>query len=324
MSAASRLPTVCILDDWDGVAHGVGEVERLREVAEVIILTDVGEDELLSAAARAQVIVPMRERRAIDASLLDKLPELEHIAQTGGGAAHVDQAALEARGITLSLTPGASAGAVAELVLGLIIAAERGLLAGAQALREGRWQRPLGRDLAGLRLAIVGAGATGSAVAERAGAMGMEPLLWSRRPGVGLDLGLDEVVAQADVLTVHVESSPATSGLISRRHLRDLGPRGGFVNTARASIVDGHALLGALESGDLGWAALDVFDQEPPGDDPLIAHGSVLATPHLGWRTHQTLERYLAGALRNARAHLTGQPVEPSSADAMNIGANHA
>src|SRR5690606_32986051 len=159
----------------------------------------------------------------------------------------------------------------------LMIAARRGIVAGAVSLGEGRWERPQGHQLAGSTLGVVGWGATGRLVGEYARAIGMSVIVHSRRAGRdGIDgfetVQLDELFQRCDVVSLHVELSPATTGIVTAAHLRSLGPRGLIVNTARAPLVDHDVLLAALDSGELGAAALDVFYEEPPRPaDRLIA-----------------------------------------------------
>lgn len=299
---------VCVLDDWDGLAATSAAIERLREHADVDVLGACEESELVERAGRAEVVIPIRERRRIDAALLDRLPRLEHIAQTGGGAAHIDMSAANDRGITVSLTKGASAASVAELALALTTAARRGLVSAVTSLRDGRWERPLGEQLAGSVFGVAGFGATGQAVARLAQAFGTTVLVYSRRARDGQIDGfdacdLDELCARSDAVSLHLELSPQTEGTMTARQLRAIGPAGLLVNTARAGLVVRADLLATLRSGELGGAALDVFHDEPPDPaDPLLRLPSVLATPHLGWRTGAVLENYLNGAVDNVLA----------------------
>jgi len=305
------LPLVVVIDDWDGVVPSHPGLAELEDIAHVMVLGKVTDDELVDSARDAVVIVPFRERRRLDAALLERLPSLRHIAQTGGGVAHVEVAAAERLGISYSLTPGASAPAVAELVLGMALDALRGIRAGGNSLSAGGWERPLGRELGDLTIGILGAGATGAAVAERFAALGSSVVVTSRRPdalgGRFPLLELSRLCEVADVLSVHVELAPSTASMVGTAQLQALGPEGGLINVARSGIVDTSALLSALDDGRLGWAGLDVFDVEPPVSDPLARHPRVVATPHLGWRTHGTLQRYVAGALANAADFLRRQ-----------------
>lgn len=324
-------PKVVVIDDADGIVGGHPGLAELQRIAEVVVLGTVSNDEFVDAAWDASVIIPFRERRILSEELLERLPGLLHIAQTGGGVAHLDLAAAKRRGISYSLTPGASAPAVAELVIGLIVDGLRGLRAGNASLRGGAWERPLGREISEVTFGVLGAGATGAAVADRIRALGGQVLVASRRPdaleGRFPLVSHSALFEQSDVVSIHVELSSATTSCVGEMELDALGPKGGLINVARAAIVDSSALLSALENDRLGWAGLDVFDIEPPSGNRLIAHPRVFATPHLGWRTRGTLERYVAGALSNATKFLhsgaSGESVlqqnPPTTMDDRNI-----
>lgn len=299
---------VAVIDDWDGVAPSVAELDALAEHATVQVVGGVGDDELVARCGGAHILIPIRERRTLRAELLARFPNLCHLAQTGGAAAHVDRAHLRARGVSLSLTPGASAISVAELVIALAVCVRRGVVASAADLADGVWNQVLGQEVSGTRMGVVGFGAAGRAVAERAAALGMDVMVCSRRAEAGRIDGwaatasLPAVCEWADVVSIHVELSDATRGLVDREHLRLLGADGLLINTARAAIVDRDGLRHALERGELGSAALDVHYEEPVHHpDPIADHPRVLATAHIGWRTVQSQQRYLAQAARNAR-----------------------
>ena len=301
----SNKTRVVVLDDWDGIATESPALRRLQTVADVLALGHSSEEQVVEAAASAVTIIPMRERRAITGQLIQRLPGLRHIAQTGGSAAHIDLEAARHAGVHISMTPGVSATSVAELVISLMIASRRGLARGISDLKSGRWERPLGRELSGATLGIVGWGATGKRLGHLAMALGMNVIVHSRRAR-GEDLtgfatvGLEELFELAEIVSLHVELSDVTRGLITGDHLKKLGPGGLFVNTARAELVKRDELLAALESGELGGAALDVFHVEPPEPaDALVNHPLVLATPHLGWRTYNVMESYLDAAVDN-------------------------
>lgn len=298
-------PRVVVLDDWDGIASESPALRRLQAVADVVILGWGSEEDVTTAAATAEAIIPMRERRAITGEFIQKLQSLRHIAQTGGSAAHIDLDAVHRAGVHVSLTPGVSATSVAELALSLMIASRRGTARGISELKSGRWERPLGRELRGATLGIAGWGATGKRLGLLAKALEMDVIVYSRRHR-GEDLTgfptvqLDELFELSDTVSLHLELSDATRGLITGAHLKKLGPDGLLVNTARAQLVDRDVLMTALDSGELGGAALDVFHVEPPEPgDALVNHPLVTATPHLGWRTYGVMESYLDAAVDN-------------------------
>ncbi len=298
-------PKVVVFDDWDGIARTSSAIERLAAHADVVVLGECDEEELVAVAHDAQVVVPIRERRRIGADLLARLPNLRHIAQTGGAAAHIDLEAAEAAGVAVSLTRGASSRSVAELVIALMIMSRRNLVQAATALSAGEWARPLGDEVFGTTIGVVGFGATGKAVAHACRALGLKVLVFSRRAGDGRiedfpALDLDDLCERSEVVSLHLESAPSTRGIIGRPQLNRIGANGLLINAARADLVVREDLLDALERGTLGRAALDVFHDEPPApDDPIVSHPSVLATPHLGWRTRSVMEAYFEGAVAN-------------------------
>ena len=310
VSSHGSRPKIIVIDDWDGIAGRSPAIARLREHAEVNILGRSDEGELVAAAQDASVIIPIRERRQISSALLTRLPALRHIAQTGGGIAHIDENAARAAGVTISRTGGASAHSVAELAVAMMVASRRSLFSAQSSLSQGRWERPLGEQLAGSTLGVIGFGATGRLVATFGLALGMRVLVCSRRAVDGQigdfpAAGLDEVCRTADVLSLHVELSQHTVGMIARPQLRAIGATGLLVNTARAALIVENDLIDALDSGELGAAALDVFHREPPdASDRLVSHPSVVALPHLGWRTNATMEAYLEGAVDNIMSWL--------------------
>jgi D-3-phosphoglycerate dehydrogenase len=188
---------------------------------------------------------------------------------------------------------------VAELVFGLLLGLLRHIPEADASVRRGEWDKSrfMGRELRGKTIGIVGLGKIGRAVAQRARAfemtcVGHDPLVPEadvRAMGVE-PLGLDDLVSRADILTLHVPLSPETRGLIGADRIARL-PRGAFlVNAARGGLVDEAALLGALESGAIAGAALDVFSAEPPKGSPLVGHPRVVATPHVGAATVEAQE----------------------------------
>lgn len=312
-----KKPYAVVLDDWDGIAESSPALNRLREVASVTVLGNCDDSQVVESAADAHIIVPIRERRLITGELLAQLPCLRHIAQTGGSATHIDLDTVRRMGVEVSTTPGASASSVAELTIALMIVAERDIARAHARLKSGRWERELGRQLKGSTLGVVGWGATGSHVGKLGLAIGMNLLVHSRRSAVGgvvdghPNVSLDDLFELSDIVSLHVELSDDTHGMITRSHLRRLGPDGLLVNTARAALVSRIDLLETLNSGELGSAALDVFHTEPPeAGDAIVNHPSVVATPHLGWRTDAVMEAYLESAVDNIMAWLTRNTTE--------------
>ncbi|HEY8417718.1 MAG TPA: phosphoglycerate dehydrogenase [Limnochordales bacterium] len=272
------------------------------------------EEELAALAEGALGLIVSTE--PVTAAVMDRAGSaLRVIARYGSGTDNVDVAAATERGIVVTNTPGANDVAVAELTLGLMLALARRIPAAHDAVRRGRWERPVGTELRGKRLGLIGLGRIGLEVAKLARAMGMEVTYYDvmRRPEEERrwDLTfapLTEVVAQADVISVHVPLTPATHHLIGARELSRVKPGALLINTARGGVVDEVALLAALENGRLAGAALDVFEREPPpADHPLLCHPKVIHTPHMGARTQEAVARMAEGAVAAVLDVLAGR-----------------
>jgi phosphoglycerate dehydrogenase-like enzyme len=309
---------IVVPDDYDGVYVASPHLERLRPRGEVRVHSEPPADEaaLIARLAPATVLIPIRERTPITAARLAAMPALRLIAMTGTGVASLDVAAATARGILVTNTPAQSVPAVAELTFGLALAVLRHLPMVDSGLRGGRWPRPIGRELAGKTLGIVGLGAIGQRVAELGRAFGMHVTAWSRRltpvraRAVGVTpLSLPELMATADVVSIHVRLSEETRGLLSRELIGRMKPEAVLVNTARGAIVDEDALHAALAAGRIAGAGLDVFGEEPlPRGHRWAGLDHVVLTSHRGGMTHETLDRFMAGAVDNTLAFLDGAP----------------
>ena len=238
---------------------------------------------------------------------------LRHVVFLGTGAAsYMDVAALAGRKITVHTIRGYGDRAVAEHATALMFAAARQLAAMDREVRAGQWRPREGRQLAGAVLGIVGLGGIGRAMASIGQGLGMEVLAWNRTPravpGVAM-MELDEVVARADVLSLHLTLDEATTGLLNEARLAGVRPGCILINTARAALVDEAALLAALRSGRLGHAALDVFHEEPlAADHPFLAMENVTLSAHAGFRTAEASQTLLRRAIDIVRAILDGAP----------------
>jgi phosphoglycerate dehydrogenase-like enzyme len=219
----------------------------------------------------------------------------------------------EALGITICRAEGANAEGVAELAFGLILSAARGLHAAESALKDGGWTRSKGRELEGKTLGLVGCGRIGKLVAQFALAFGMDVLAHDAFPDLGFRPSgrfafapLDRLLHAADYLSLHCPPLPGGSPLLDGPALARVKPGVVLVNSARESLVDRAALLAALDAGTVSVYAIAAFDQEPPEDWSLIRHPRVLATPHIGGFTAESIDRATAVAVDNLLAHLPG------------------
>jgi glyoxylate reductase len=288
-------------------------LERLRGLCEIEVWP--GDDPpppatLLERASQADGLLCMLTDR-IDADLLERCPRLRVVSNMAVGVDNVDLDAAARLGVAVGNTPDVLTDATADLTMALLLAAARRLPEGIAAVREGTWGpwRPgwlLGLELRGAKLAILGMGRIGKAVAERAQAFGVE-ILPMGRPRTPL---FERALTSADVVSLHCPLTPQTRGLIEDRALAAMKRGAILINTARGAIVDQDALGRALREGHLGAAALDVTDPEPlPPDHPLLAAPRLIVLPHLGSATHRTRERMAQLAVENLRAGLAGEPL---------------
>jgi phosphoglycerate dehydrogenase-like enzyme len=307
-----------VLDDYEGVALRVADWSPVLERVDVDVFSEHidDEDELARRLAPYDIVVLMRERTPMPASLLERLPNLRLLASTGRKNASIDVAAARDRGITVCGTDSPSS-APGELTWALILGLARNLVVEAERMRRGGWQSSLGADLAGRTLGVIGLGRIGTQVAAVGNAFGMDVLAWSenltveRAAEVGVRaVPLDRLLAEADVVTVHQVLSKRTRGLLGARELALMKPTSLLVNTSRAPIVDTMALLAALEEGRIGGAGLDVFDEEPlPADHPLRIAPRTLLTPHIGYVTEEVFRTYYQGVVEDITAFLDGSPI---------------
>lgn len=319
-------PGVAILDDYDRLASGSPAVESLRSFADVRIFHDpIAPQDLRAALQGCNALIAIRERTRFTPAVLASLPDLRHLAQTGAGVAHIDVRAATGLGIALSVTPGGSAQSVAELTLGLLLAVVHRVAEGDRAIRRGEWPALLGSEVGGKTLGLIGLGTIGQEVALRARAFCMRLLAWSphltpeRAEVHGAGAGsLDEVIARSDFLSIHIRLSDQTRGLLHYDRLRQARPGLILINTSRGPIAPGPDLVRALQDGVLGGAGLDVFDPEPlPPDHPIRSFPTVILTPHVGWTSRETYERFFAGAVQNLRSFYAGTPVGLINPDAL-------
>ncbi len=253
----------------------------------------------------------------VPGDLIAKLPALEIVSVMGVGYDGVDVAAVKAKGAVVTHTPDVLNDDVADLALGLMLAAARQLPAADRYVRDGQWLKapmPLARKMSGARLGIVGMGRIGQAIAKRAAAFGMAIAYTARsaKPDLPYRYFPDAVslAAESDFLVLITPGGAGTRKLIDARVLEALGTKGILVNVARGSVVDESALIDALEKGVIGGAALDVFEDEPKVPARLLAMPHVVLTPHVGSATAATRQAMADLAFANLREHFAGRPLK--------------
>jgi phosphoglycerate dehydrogenase-like enzyme len=307
---------VAVLDDYQGVARSFGAWEELD--ADVTFFSDHldGPDALAERLAPFDAVVAMRERTPFGAGLLARLPRLRLLITTGMANPSIDISAAAAHGVVVCGTGGLPS-PTAELTWALILALLRHVPEEDARIRAGGWQATVGTELAGRTLGVIGLGRLGSRVAAVGIAFGMSVVAWSQNldPVRARELGVepverDELLARADVITIHLRLSERSRGLIGAAELARMKPTAVLVNTSRGPIVEEAALLAALHAGTIAGAALDVYDREPlPSDHPLRSAPNSVLTPHLGYVTSGTYARYFADAVEDVAAFLRGAPV---------------
>ena len=281
----------------DGL-HTAGQV-ILRSHAEVADLKNISGSDLLDEIAGYDALI-VRSRTIVNAHLLSQASRLKVIGRAGVGVDNIDLNSAVQQGIIVVNTPTATSRAVAEHTLALLFALARSIPQADATTKAGRWQKNelVGVELHGKVLGIIGVGNIGSRVALAADGLGMQVFgydpflsgeLISQR-GVK-PVALSELYRSADFISLHTPLDESTETLINRRTLGVMKPGVCIVNTARGGLIDGKALLDALESGKVSGAALDVYSKEPPDDSALVAHPHVIATPHIAAQTHEAQER---------------------------------
>jgi phosphoglycerate dehydrogenase-like enzyme len=306
---------VAVLDDIHNAYETAAGIRRLREHAEVVVFTEPFGDPTRLGGFGA--LIANRERTRFTRELLQQLPDVRVIAQTGNHAHHVDLAAAADLGIVIARASGGHSIGAAELAIGLAIAVMRRIPSSDAALRRGVWDTPSTPVLRGRTLGIIGLGGVGRHVAQLAVAFGMRVIAWSPRltEAAAATAGasrcdLDELLAAADVVSIHASLTEMSRGLLDARRLALMKPTAFLINTARGPIVDEAAMVAALTDGRLAGAGLDVFDREPlPAGHPLTMCPNVVLTPHLGWPTDAGYEQFAEAACDLLLAWVAGEDV---------------
>lgn len=309
---------VAVLDDYQDVARKMTDWSVLPVNVEVAVFRDHLTDQ--AAVARRlkdfDIVMAMRERTPFSRTLLEQLPRLRLLTTTGMRNAAIDmQAAADCN--VLVCGTGGILYPTAELTWGLILSLLRHIPDEDQATRAGRWQVSMGLGLHGKTLGLMGLGRLGSEVARVGNAFQMDVIAWSqnltaeRAAERGATLvSKDELLARADILSIHLVLSGRSRGLIGHQELNRMKPAAYLINTSRGPIVDEAALIAALRDGTIAGAGLDVFDEEPlPLDHPLRRTANTVITPHIGYVTEETYKVFFTETVENIQAFLKGAPV---------------
>jgi len=309
------------------IADAISEdrLDHLREQGhDVVTEPALKSDELVDHVAGIDVLVVRSTK--VSAAAIDAADRLGLIVRAGAGTDNIDVAAASARGIFICNVPGRNAVAVAELTMGLILSIDRRIPANVADLRAGQWNKGLYSQAAGLlgsKIALIGLGGIGLAVAERAKAFGITPMAARRsgrsaqvqarirNTGVSLFDTDEELLADADIVSLHVPRSPETTALVNDQFLAMMKPGAMLVNTSRAEVVDEQALLRAIETTGLR-VGLDVWPNEPSGktgsyQSELAQHPQVIGTHHIGASTQQAQDSVAEGTIEVIESYTRGQ-----------------
>jgi D-3-phosphoglycerate dehydrogenase / 2-oxoglutarate reductase len=314
---------IVIPDDYQNAVRGLACFAKLAGHSVTVYTDTVKEiDALAERFQEADALVLIRERTRIGEALLEKLPRLKLISQTGKGTAHIDLAACARRGVVVTAGTG-SPYAPAELTWALVLAALRHIPYETDRLRAGHWQSTMGTGLRGRTLGIWGYGKIGTLVARYARAFEMDVRVWGREgslsrarsDGYALAPGREELFERSDVLSLHLKLSAETRGIVTAADLARMRPDALLVNTSRAELIAPGALEAGLKAGRPGFAAVDVYEEEPVlgAAHPLLALENTVCTPHLGYVEKDSYESYFGQAFDQVAAFAEGRPVNAIS-----------
>jgi D-3-phosphoglycerate dehydrogenase len=310
---------IIIPDDYQDAVRRLDCFAKL-EGHDVAIFRDTVKDvdALAERFADADALVLIRERTSITDALLAKLPRLKLISQTGKGTAHIDVDACKRRGVVVSAGTG-SPYAPAELTWALVLAAMRRIPQEVARLRAGGWQSTIGTLLRGRTLGVWGYGKIGSLVAGYGRAFGMRVIAFGREGSLtrahadGFETVADKqtLLASSDVLSLHLRLTQETRGIVTGADLASMKRDALLVNTSRAELIERNALVDALRAGRPGFAAVDVYEEEPilGASHPLLALDNAVCTPHLGYVEKDSYELYFGQAFDQVLAFVANAPI---------------
>ena len=320
---------IAILDDYHDTVRTLSCFAKLRG-HDVTIWNDHVEDidVLAQRLADTEVLVLIRERTAIRAPLIARLPHLRLISQRSVYP-HIDVEACTRHRVIVSsaLHPERPSYATSELTFGLIIAALRQIPQQMRSLKAGRWQIGVGSTLRGKTLGVFGYGRIGAVVAGFGKAFGMKVLIWARAATLLKAQSDDYAVAaskaaffsECDVITLHMRLVEATRGIVKGEDLARMKPSALIVNTSRAELIEPGALVNALRAGRPGMAAIDVYETEPLLDPrhPLLNMDNVVCTPHIGYVSREDFEVQFSGIFDQISAYAAGTPINVVNPEAV-------
>jgi D-3-phosphoglycerate dehydrogenase len=319
---------IAVIDDYQDAFRKLEVYSRLKG-HDVVVFHDTEKDPARLAARLADfdAVLLTQQRSPFPRAVIEKLPKLKVIAQTGRNTNHIDVEACTAHGVAVAAAGSGSPHATAELAWGLILASLRHIPHEVEQLKKGVWQTTVGTGLNGKTLGVYAPGRIGSCVAAVGKAFGMKVTCWgrdaskakAREAGYEVPSSREAFFGGADIISLHIPLNKDTRGIVTAADLACMKASALFVNTSRAPLVAAGALVEALGKGRPGFAAVDVFEDEPVvgGNHPLLKMPNVICTPHLGYVEQRTYESYYGAAIDGILGFAEGKPVNVLNPDAL-------
>jgi D-3-phosphoglycerate dehydrogenase len=323
---------IAVIHDYADVFRGTRAYPRLKD-HEVVVHTDAYADpaRVLAQTAGCEALLLTQQRVPLTRQMIECLPDLRFISQTGRNTSHLDISACTQSGIVVSAGGSSGGGSpystTAELTWGMILASLRHLPYEVERLKQGHWHTTVGTRLFGRTLGVYAFGHIGAAVARVGKAFGMHVVCWGREgstararaEGFEIAASREAFFENADIISLHLPSNNETRGIVSADDLARMKPTALLVNTSRAPIIAEGALVAALQQGRPGFAAVDVYEEEPVvgAKHPLLHMPNVLCTPHLGYAERGSYEALYTLAVDQLLAFAAGQPINVVNPEAM-------
>jgi len=319
---------IAVIDDYQNAFKTLKCYPKLAD-HDVVVYTEpeTNLEKIVERLKDADAVLLTQQRTAFPRALIEKLPKLKLIGQTGRAASHVDLEACTEKGVVVSAGGSGNSNATAELTWGLILSALRNLPFEVKRLKDGHWQSTLGIGVNGKTLGIYAYGKIGSIVAGVGKAFGARVVCWGREGSTGraraagfeVAKSRADFFAECDILSLHLPLNKDTRGIVTRDDLARMKPTALLVNPSRSGLIAKGALEEALKAGRPGKAAVDVYDQEPVfgGEHPLLKMANATCTPHLGYVTRESYEEYYAVVVDDILAFAAGKPSHVLNPDAL-------
>jgi D-3-phosphoglycerate dehydrogenase len=311
---------IVVIDDYQDAFRTMNVYAKLKD-HEVLVYNDTEKDpeRLADRLKEAEAVVLTQQRSPFPRAVIERLPKLRLLSQTGGVTSHIDVAAATERGVIVSAAGSGNSHSTAELAWALILASLRHIPYEVQRLRAGRWQSTLGTAVYGRTVGVYALGRIGGIVAQAGRAFGARVLCWGREgtarraQEVGYEMApsREAFFAESDIVSLHIPLKPETRGIVTRDDLGRMKPTALIVNTSRARIIADGALVEALKAGRPGFAAVDVYEDEPVlgAAHPLLHLDNALCTPHLGYVERDKYEAHYTQVVDQIVAYASGRPI---------------